>query len=462
MGASRPSMRGHQLVGEGIALSTDASEGQVANDEDKQPGEESSALDIARAFKVDSTRPDMIRAGIKIFDFSENEYTITPRHNGDEDHMSYRTSDEASTKTAFNFGISGGAYGFSAGFSMNTSSLNKSKKEYIRIDHTIVSRSDTVTMEPLDPHQYLLPEVKDFLLNRSPQAILDRIGPFYVSQFSLGCKFSLSVVGEVTSEEQANKFEAEVNFSYLKFVSLSVGGGREKTSAESCTDYTTSYATAGGDSNIWQSKTKTADEMLEEWKNSITPDNARPFEHKLKFIWKLLDHDDMNRAKALEVETYIKAQWEAEASGAAEEEKLLVPATWKKSNVVEGNVILRQPTEESGRYNNRSKRENACRLVAGFAEDGEGMWGLDDLRCDDGSPCLKYGRNAYVGRLTIPKGLKVTSFIDWEMREPMNIYDAYESIETGDFWNRDHKYRAKGFKFEVLPGYTCGAVEQCV
>jgi len=460
--ASRLSVSGHQLVGEGIALSADASEGQVANDEDKQPGEESAALDIARAFKVDATRPDMIRAGIKIFNFSENEYTITPRQDGEEKSVSYRSSDEASKKTGFNFGISGGYSGFTAGISMKTSSLNKSKKEYTRIDHTIVARRSVVTNEALNPHEYLLPEVKDFLLNHSPQAILDQIGPFYVAQFTLGCKFSMSVVGEVTSSEQARKFEAEVKLRYMKFVDVSVGGGRDKTSSESCTDYTTSYATAGGDSNIWLSKTKTANVMLDEWKDSITPDNARPFDHKLKFIWKLLEHDDMDRAKALEVETYITAQWEAEASRASAEESLLVPATWNKSKKVEGNVILRQPTEESGNYQVRSKNETACHLVKGFQEDGGGMWGLDQLRCDDSSPCLKYGGNSYVGRLTIPKGLKVTSYADWDMKEPMNIYDAIESIETGDFWNRNNNYRAKGFKFEVLPGYTCGVTEKCV
>jgi len=451
--SSRPSTRGHKLVGEEIALSTDAP--------DKQPSEERCELDIARAFKIDAAEPDMIRAGIKIFDFSENEYDITHHPKAIETEKSFRTSEAASKATSFNFGVSGGYAGFSAGIALDTSSLNKSKKKYVRIEKTNGSRKDIVTMRTHTPHKYLLPEVKDFLLNRSPQAILDHIGPFYATQFSLGCKFTLSVVGEVTSDEQAQQFSTEVTFNFKKYVDLAVGGGRDTSEKNSCTDYTTTYATAGGNSFVWQSKTKEPSEMLEEWKATLTSDNAVPLEHKLSFIWDLLAHDDMDRAKGLELRTYIEGKWEAEARHVADEEKVLVPAPSKQKKV-EGNVILRQPTEESGRYNDRSYTEQACRLVKGYSENGDGKWSLDQLRCDDNSQCLKYGSNSYVGRLTIPKGLRVTSFVDWEMNKPMNIYDATESIETDDFWNRDNNARAKGFKFEVLPGYTCNVKMSCV
>jgi len=472
--ALRPTIRGHKLVDGDIALSTDASEGVVTpmgflasalgveDDGDKQPSEESGVLDIARAFKVDSTSQNFISAGIKIFDFSENEYTVTTKSDSDTEVETYESAEDGSKKTAFNLGISGGFLGFTFGFSMDTSSLNKSNKQFTRIDHSIETSTAVVTMEPLDPHEYLLPEVKNFLLTRSPQAILDHIGPFYASQFTLGCKFVMSVVGEVSSQEQARKFETEVKAGYMKFIQVSVGGGMDKSSKESCTDYTTTYSTSGGDSTIWQSKTKTADAMLDEWQQSITADNVRPFGHKLKYIWQLLDHDDMDRAKADEVETYIRAQWEADASRATEKEKNLVPATWNKSKLVDGYVTIKQTEEEAGNYAFRSLTDKACDLVKGYHGDGEGLWGLDQLRCEDNSKCLKWGNNSYVGRLIIPKGIRVTSYWDWELRRPMNIYDAINDLETGDFWNRDHSHRAKGFRFTLLPGYTCNQSDECV
>jgi len=99
------SMRGYEVVDGGIALSTDASDPE-GQDGEKQTGEESSILDMARAFKVDSTRSDFLRAGKRISDFSEADYTATPRSDHNTDEETYESSEEGSKAAAFNMGVS--------------------------------------------------------------------------------------------------------------------------------------------------------------------------------------------------------------------------------------------------------------------------------------------------------------------------------------------------------------------
>merc|ERR1712086_332269 len=70
-----------------------------------------------------------------------------------------------------------------------------------------------------------------------------------------------------------------------------------------------------------------------------------------------------NHTKAAEVEEYITGKWEEEKAGVVEKEMELVPATWKKDKVVEGNVIIGQPDEQAGRYDSRSYTNRACNMV---------------------------------------------------------------------------------------------------
>jgi len=442
--ASRPSLRGFEL---------------------SEAAEESSVWDIARAFKIDATKPNFIRAGQRIFDLGANEVTVIPRSDHSTESRTYESSKEGSKETSFNLGVSGGAAGFSAAVSASTSKLNKHKRKYVRIDHNIDSCIAIVQLEPLDAHKYLLPNVKTFLLERSPEEILAAIGPFYASQFTLGASFELRVVSEVSGQEEANEFKGSFSAAYDGLFNLNVtaGGSSERKSNSSCTKYTTTIETAGGDPDIWLSRSKDTNTRLDEWQRSLTSENMSPIQHKLQYIWQLLDNDDMDREKAAAVKSSILAKWEEDANRIGSEESELVSAKWSKEVKVEGDIIIKQPSEESGSYAVRYDTQSACNYVQGCNGSGDGKWDLDQLYCFDGSRCLKWGGNAYVGRMTLPKGIKATTYHDWELNKKLKEYKAEEGTKVvPEFWNRSHNNRAKGFKFEVLPGYTCGDIKKCV
>jgi len=442
--ASRPSLRGFEL---------------------SEAADESNIWDIARAFKIDATAPNFIRPAKRIFDLGANEVTVIPRSDHTTESRTYESTAEGSKETSFNLGVSGGAGGFSAAVSLSTSSLKKSNRKYVRMDHNIDSCMSIVQLEPLDAHKYLRPDVKTYLLKRSPEDILDTIGPFYASQFTLGATFQLRVKSEVSGQEEADEFKTSFSAGYDGMFNLNVtaGGSSERKSNSSCTKYTTAIDWAGGDERIWLSKSKDVNTKLGEWQQSLTSENMRPIQHKLQYIWLLLDNDDMDREKAAEVKSYILAKWEEDENRIKSEESALVPATRNKEKKVKGDIIIKQPSEESGDYGARFDTQSACNYVQGYSGLGDGKWGLDQLYCSDGSNCLKWARNSYVGRMTIPEGIKATTYHDWELNEKLEVYEAPTGTKVvPEFWNRSHNNRAKGFKFEVLPGYTCGDTKKCL
>lgn len=453
--ASKPSFRGYQQVGEENVFVTDA----VGASEDVDPEKMSNVWDITRSFRVDWTAPNFIRAGRELFDFGPDDVTVVPSNDQQTSDRIYKTSNKGSKLTSFNFGLHGSGMGFSAAASMSTNNMDKSNKKYVRIDHNIDVLESTVTMEPLFPHQYLHNDTKDFLLTQSPEDIYETIGPYYASQFNLGATFELRVVGEVANEEQANDFVGDFKAHYFTFVQASIGGSKNESSSSSCTRYTTSYTTSGGDGTIWLSMSKTAKEMLDEWQKSLTKDNVRPIRQKLQYVWQLLDHDDMDRAKAEAVKKYILGKWASDAKSATAKESALAPATWNNEKSLVGkDITIKQPARGGGRYKVRSDTKDVCTFVKGYNGDGQGKWGLDQLYCSDNSRCLKWGGNAYAGRIVLPTGVRAITYSDWGMQHHMDVYEG-EDKEI-DFWNFHH--RVKGFEFEVLDGYTCGGTVKCL
>jgi len=448
--ASTPSLRWFDQV-EGDMLFADIA-----------PGKEKNIWDIARSFTIDGDKPHLVKTGKKIFDFSENEVTVTPRSGHYTTTRTFKSSEDGSDQSSLDFGLSGGYGGFTAAISASTKKMHKSDKTFVRIDHDIETYVKSVQMDAIFPYKFLLPDVKELLLTGSPEEIYNNIGPFYATQFVLGTTYELRVVGETSSEQESSEFEMEIKAGYKKLVSFSAGGGKGSHSKKLCTSYSTSYSTSGGNSVIWNSLHADGDYMMDKWEASITDENLSPLKHKLKYIWTLLDHDDMDRDKAKKVKAWILDKWRKETDHIKGKEKELVRATSNKQ-LTPGDIIISQPKGDYGWwYEDRSVTMKACVLVAGANDDRPGRWGLDQLRCEDDKLCLKWEDDSYVGSVHLPKGIKATTYSDWELNKEERTYGEFENdAKEYKFWNNKpyrgwEKDRVKGFKFELKKGYTCG------
>ncbi len=67
---------------------------------------------------------------------------------------------------------------------------------------------------------------------------------------------------------------------------------------------------------------------------------------------------------------------------------------------------------------------------------------LDEMICDDGEKCLKWGDHCYAGRISVPEGTTVHMYRGFDAcsGDPTTVHS------DTDFWNSDDRYCT--FKFE--------------
>lgn len=273
----------------------------------------------------------------------------------------------------------------------------------------------------------------------------------------------MSTVGITSNSEESfdfkNNVTAEVNL--LISASLHQDTDLSKSNIDNCTDYKTDYTSRGGNSHIWLSRTKSVNEMIEEWKNTITDDNQYPIEQTLEPIWTLLDHEEMNPRKADEVKIYIQDVWKTEHDEVSSAEgQMQYRLNRKREKTVVGDVTIMQPSEELGQYMDRSITKSACAFMKGSNDKGDGIWNLDYLYCNDGSRCLKWGEHCYAGRIVLPEGVSVLTYRDFgsEQRKT-EFHGSPPGTVVHNYWNYDD--RTCSFKFSVEPGFTCGTTRKC-
>mmetsp|Transcript_105272 Transcript_105272/g.209246 ORF Transcript_105272/g.209246 Transcript_105272/m.209246 type:complete len:153 (+) Transcript_105272:480-938(+) len=121
---------------------------------------------------------------------------------------------------------------------------------------------------------------------------------------------------------------------------------------------------------------------------------------------------------------------------------------WQKETV----VIFKQPEEEKGEYTKRSCSRTPWELK-------DKCITLDDVDFGGGEKCLKWGSSCYFGRMTIPEGVKVTTYKGWDCSGSGRVFN-YEKDKSTDFW--DYWSRKCFFQVEIAPSYKCGCNWQYV
>jgi len=128
---------------------------------------------------------------------------------------------------------------------------------------------------------------------------------------------------------------------------------------------------------------------------------------------------------------------------------LLVHSVRAECPVEPGLVTFCQPEEEKGSYGARHWTLPADRMCRGV-----GCLTLDDMRCSGGTKdlCLKWGNDAYFGRLTVPEGVIVDCFGSWRCNSQPHSHDQGPE-ELKNHW--DHQWREDAFIISFADGYTC-------
>merc|ERR1719411_1782745 len=99
---------------------------------------------------------------------------------------------------------------FSGSASASTTMMSKSKIRKIRSDHMIQCTVYKMSNNAVSPHTFLSEDWKDFLLQKTPEEIVDKIGEFYATEVVMGGVFRASLLKEVKKTESAASFKAEI------------------------------------------------------------------------------------------------------------------------------------------------------------------------------------------------------------------------------------------------------------
>jgi len=111
-----------------------------------------------------------------------------------------------------------------------------------------------------------------------------------------------------------------------------------------------------------------------------------------------------------------------------------------------------QPSEESGHYDNRFYTMQATELCD-YLESGS-CFTLDDMICEgDPRRCLKWGKDAYFGRVILPDGVKLYGYGSWSCDGDPHSTTIGGRDEAVNLW--DYNWREDAFKLELVVGYQC-------
>jgi len=121
------------------------------------------------------------------------------------------------------------------------------------------------------------------------------------------------------------------------------------------------------DANIWfslKNDESNIEEIQQTWAASIDDDSLGVVEIRLVPIWTLLDHDDMDRAKARELQGFFTKKWEAESDKLVDQSPKVPCEDTVKNPCTAHPINLYQPS---------------CDV-----EHGEGYEGINWEHCDAG------------------------------------------------------------------------------
>jgi len=156
---------------------------------------------------------------------------------------------------------------------------------------------------------------KRFLLDATVERIHHHLGDFIATELTYGGAIQTTTIATMVQGDTKSSVQAELAANYREVfssASASISSGGSSSYKTSKHTFQTKIGTFGGKSSIWARLSKdNFDAVQQEWAESINDKNQFEVEFKLVPIWTLLDHDDMDRAKAHELERHILQKWKS-------------------------------------------------------------------------------------------------------------------------------------------------------
>lgn len=235
----------------------------------------------------------------------------------DSSHTESEDVRETARKIATRTEVEGSYGAFSAAAKLTTEHMNSNEVKKFRLDRRTEACRYKVTLTNPYPYRMLTENAREFLLQETPERIVETYGEFYTNEIWLGGALQVTNVVEMTTSDTKTSLSASVRASYGlgNSVSATAEGNVDTRVYQGNTTISSQWHAKGGNTAIWlglHANDSNKEEIQQRWLDSFTDSNLYPAWQRLVPIWDLLR--DLDNNKAGQLESYLKAKWAAENS----------------------------------------------------------------------------------------------------------------------------------------------------
>jgi len=266
---------------------------------------------LAMSWHTDPDAPYLVSPGIQLFEYEDEEMnrvsvpTAVSETKVSDSYEMYAKSISAS----IGIEVEARPYGVEAAAHASASAVWGTSSSTYRFDQYVKAKKMRISRNTLDAHEHLTDSARRFLLEAKPNRIEATLGQFYPTSVTLGGVYQLTMMTERRSSDSFKSIAANMSGSYKKFAFKAKGslsGAAASTHVEGDRSYHLKMRVLGGDTTPWLGlQSNNYDSIQGEWVQTITEENMYPVGVRLRPLWELLDHADMDPAKAEELKNYM-------------------------------------------------------------------------------------------------------------------------------------------------------------
>lgn len=265
---------------------------------------------LAMAWQVDPKAPLLVSPGQQLFEYKSSDVNTVPMPDASTEITRSESSSEYARTISASVGISGSYYGFEAAAKVSAELILKTKKKVFRQDTFAKATELRMSRSVLQPHKYLTASARAFLLEEPPSKIVEKLGKFYADSVTMGGVYQFTIMTEMKETDNAQKVAASISAKYSKLMveaAATVDAGFSREVKDTNREFRLKINVRGGDPKIWLGlQSDNFEQIQQKWVESMkTVDDMYPVSVRLRPLWELLDHADMNPNKAEKLKKYI-------------------------------------------------------------------------------------------------------------------------------------------------------------
>jgi hypothetical protein len=266
---------------------------------------------LSVSWHVDADAPFLVSPFQQLFDHEDEDINTIPVPVAVAETRHSTSSESFAKAISASVGIEVGSkvYGFEAAAAVSANAVWSTSQNTFRQDTFVKAKKVRISRRSSHPHEHLTASARACLLEETPSTIVSRFGQFYPLSVTLGGVYQLTVMTETKRSENSKDIAAKISGSFQRFAvkgKASLMGGAASTYSKDNRQYHLKMRVLGGESTQWLGlQADNVDKIQGQWVDSITEDNMYPVGVRLRPLWELLDHDDMDREKAQALKKYM-------------------------------------------------------------------------------------------------------------------------------------------------------------